>query len=193
MRIRHRISRHLWTPLRAGVCIPVMPSTHTALDDCTIAVISAPAAKPSSSEASVRTTSAANHGASAIGAAAFVTSTSPSTIIAPPNNDAATGRNLDAPSLIRTAPATPRTYSATTSMSRVNDYTPAMHAAMAGEGIALGWRHVVAGLLEKGLLVRVGDAAVSRERQGCYLVWSSSARLSRQTLAVREWCIECST
>ena len=64
-----------------------------------------------------------------------------------------------------------------------------MHAAMAGEGIALGWRHVVAGILERGLLVRVGDATASREGQGCYLVWSSSA-LSRQTLSVREWFIE---
>ena len=71
-----------------------------------------------------------------------------------------------------------------------NDYTPAMHAAMAGEGIALGWRHVVAGLLEKGLLVRVGERTASRERQGCYLVWSGTARLSPQTLAVRTWFIE---
>ena len=71
-----------------------------------------------------------------------------------------------------------------------NDYTPAMHAAMADEGIALGWRHVVAGLLEKGLLVRVGDRTASREKQGCYLVWSRSARLSPPTLAVRAWFIE---
>ena len=72
----------------------------------------------------------------------------------------------------------------------VNDYTAAMHAAMAGEGIALGWRHVVDGLLEKGLLVRLGDRAARRERQGCYLVWSSSVSLSPQALAVKAWFIE---
>ena len=75
----------------------------------------------------------------------------------------------------------------------VNDYTAAMHAAMAGEGIALGWRHVVDGLLEKGLLVRVGDGTASRERQGCYLVWSSRVPLSPQALAVRTWFIETAT
>ena len=72
----------------------------------------------------------------------------------------------------------------------VNDYTSATHAAMAGEGIALGWRHVVGGLLAKGLLVRVGGRTASRERQGCYLVWSSRVPLSPQAFAVREWFLE---
>ena len=71
-----------------------------------------------------------------------------------------------------------------------NDYTATVHAASAGEGIALGWRHVVDGLLEKGLLVRLGDRAARRERQGCYLVWSSSVSLSPQALAVKAWFIE---
>ena len=71
-----------------------------------------------------------------------------------------------------------------------NDYTPAIHAAMAGEGIVLGWRHVVDGLMEKGLLMRVGDLTSRRERQGCYLVWSSRVPLSPQTLAVRAWFME---
>ena len=73
---------------------------------------------------------------------------------------------------------------------RFNDYTSAMHAAMAGEGILLGWRHVVQGLMERGLLERVGKQASHREGQGCYLVWSSRVRLSPQTLAVKEWFVE---
>ena len=68
-----------------------------------------------------------------------------------------------------------------------NDYTPAMHAAMAGEGIVLGWRHVVEGLMEKGLLVRVGGRTSRRERQGCYLVWSSRVPISPQAEAARGW------
>ena len=49
--------------------------------------------------------------------------------------------------------------------------------------------HVVDGLLSRGLLVRVGDRAVRREGQGCYLVWSSSVPLSSQALAVKAWFI----
>ena len=73
---------------------------------------------------------------------------------------------------------------------RFNDYTPAMHAAVAGEGIALGWRHVVEGLMEMELLVRVGKRTVRRGRQGCYLVWSNSASLTPQTLAAKTWLTE---
>ena len=70
---------------------------------------------------------------------------------------------------------------------RFNDYTPAMHAAVAGEGIALGWRHVVEGLMEMGLLARVGERTLRRGKQGCYLVWSSSVSLAPQALAVKAW------
>ena len=73
---------------------------------------------------------------------------------------------------------------------RCNDYTPAMHAAVAGEGIALGWGHVVEGLMKMGLLVRVGERTVSRMGQGCYLVWSSDVPLSPQAMAVRDWFME---
>ena len=71
-----------------------------------------------------------------------------------------------------------------------NDYTAATHAAMAGEGIVLGWRHVVDGLMEKGLLVRVGEWTSRRGRQGCYLVWSSRVPLSPQADAVKAWFME---
>ena len=73
---------------------------------------------------------------------------------------------------------------------RFNDYTPTMHAALAGEGIALGWRHVVDGLMERGLLVRVGDRASRKEGQGCHLVWSSAVPLSPPTQAVKAWFVE---
>ena len=65
-----------------------------------------------------------------------------------------------------------------------------MHASMAGEGIVLGWRHVVDGLVKKGLLVRVGEWTSRRERQGCYLVWSSRVPLSPQAAAVTAWFME---
>ena len=73
---------------------------------------------------------------------------------------------------------------------RFNDYTPAMHAVVAGEGIALGWRHVVEGLMEMGLLVRVGERTLRRGKQGCYLVWSSSVSLALQALAMKAWFMD---
>ena len=41
-----------------------------------------------------------------------------------------------------------------------NDYSIVLQAALAGEGIALGWGHIVRHLLERGLLVPAFDAVV---------------------------------
>jgi DNA-binding transcriptional LysR family regulator len=72
---------------------------------------------------------------------------------------------------------------------RLNDYALVIQAAMAGEGIALGWRHIVDPLIEQNLLARVGNWSV-QTGSGFYLVWSSKAQLSDQAIAVRAWMIE---
>ena len=72
---------------------------------------------------------------------------------------------------------------------RLNDYALVIQAAMAGEGIALGWRHVVQGLLEQKLLVRIGPWAW-RTKAGFYLIWSSKVQLSAQAEVVKDWIIE---
>ena len=71
---------------------------------------------------------------------------------------------------------------------RLNDYALVIQAAMAGEGIALGWQHIVQPLIEQKLLARIGH----RELQpgvGFYLIWSNRAVLSEQAMAVRDWII----
>lgn len=71
---------------------------------------------------------------------------------------------------------------------RLNDYTLVLQAAMAGEGIALGWHHLVDRLIEQGLLVPVGDRTW-KTGDGFYLVWSRTTALSPSTQAVRDWAL----
>ena len=72
---------------------------------------------------------------------------------------------------------------------RLNHYVLVLQAAMAGEGIAMGWAHLVDGLMEQGLLVRVGSRRW-RTNRGFYLIWSNETPLSRQAEAVRRWIVE---
>lgn len=71
---------------------------------------------------------------------------------------------------------------------RLNDYALVIQAAMAGEGIAIGWRHVVDSLIESGLLVQVlPESWVSGEE--FHLIWSSKTTLSSYAEQVRDWII----
>ncbi|WP_420346370.1 LysR substrate-binding domain-containing protein [Pelagibius sp.] len=72
---------------------------------------------------------------------------------------------------------------------RLNDYALVLQAAMAGEGIALGWRHVTAGLLRQDLLVQVGPWCW-QTGAAFHLIWSREAELPAQAEAVRDWIIE---
>ena len=72
---------------------------------------------------------------------------------------------------------------------RLNDYALVLQAAMAGEGIALGWRHVTARLRAQKLLLRV-EPWCWQTGQGFYLLWSDSAELSRPAEAVRDWLVK---
>lgn len=71
---------------------------------------------------------------------------------------------------------------------RLNDYALVLQAAIAGEGFAFGWEHVVRGLLKSGLLVAREDWAW-HTGAGFYLVWSANKPLSDQARLVREWII----
>jgi len=72
---------------------------------------------------------------------------------------------------------------------RLNDYALVIQAAMAGEGIALGWRHIVEPLIEQNLLARIGKWSL-QTGSGFYLIWSNRTQLSDQAIAVRKWMIE---
>ncbi|MEM6624184.1 MAG: LysR substrate-binding domain-containing protein [Pseudomonadota bacterium] len=75
---------------------------------------------------------------------------------------------------------------------RLNDYALVLQAAMAGEGIALGFQHVVEGLIGQGLLTQAGPWQM-RTGLGYYLLWSDRGQLSRDAGIVRDWMLEDAT
>ena len=72
---------------------------------------------------------------------------------------------------------------------RLNDYALVIQAAMAGEGIAMGWRHVTESLIAKRLLVPVlPQSWITGEE--FHLIWSNRTKLSDSALRVRDWILE---
>jgi DNA-binding transcriptional LysR family regulator len=71
---------------------------------------------------------------------------------------------------------------------RLNDYALVIQAAMSGEGIAIGWRHVVEPLIESGLL----EPALSKSwitGEEFHLIWSNKTGLSSYAQQLRDWII----
>ena len=72
---------------------------------------------------------------------------------------------------------------------RLNDYALVIQAAMAGEGVAIGWRHVTESLIKKRLLVPVlPQSWITGEE--FHLIWSEKTELSPSAERVRDWIIE---
>ena len=71
---------------------------------------------------------------------------------------------------------------------RLNDYALVLQAAVAGEGFAFGWDHIVRNLLDRELLVARKDWAWTTGN-GIYLVWSQGKPLSDNAKLVRDWII----
>lgn len=71
---------------------------------------------------------------------------------------------------------------------RLNDYALVLQAAMAGEGFAFGWRHLVEPLVRQGMLAARTDWAWETG-QGFYLVWSKSRPLIPKAIIVRDWIL----
>ena len=71
---------------------------------------------------------------------------------------------------------------------RLNDYALVIQAAMAGEGIALGWLHIVENLLQQDLLEPAGPWRWETENSH-YLIWSNRTALSEPAEIVRDWII----
>lgn len=69
---------------------------------------------------------------------------------------------------------------------RLNDYALVIQAAIAGEGIAFGWRHIVELLIQQGVLIKALETSF-RSDQGYYVVWPQAATLSPEALRVRDW------
>ncbi|MEM6986325.1 MAG: LysR substrate-binding domain-containing protein [Pseudomonadota bacterium] len=71
---------------------------------------------------------------------------------------------------------------------RLNDYALVLQAAIADEGFAFGWEHIVRNVIDRKLLVARSDWAW-RTGNGIFLVWSDSTPLTPDAVAVRDWLI----
>ena len=69
---------------------------------------------------------------------------------------------------------------------RLNDYALVIQAAVAGEGIATGWHHIVKNLVNQGLLVKLMDSTFDAG-QGFYIIWPKRSIPSPQTEKFLEW------
>jgi DNA-binding transcriptional LysR family regulator len=70
----------------------------------------------------------------------------------------------------------------------INDYVLVIQAVIEGQGIALGWRHLVEGLVRKGVLVRLTDHALSTGAS-FHIIWPRERTISKAATEVRDWLL----
>ncbi len=70
----------------------------------------------------------------------------------------------------------------------INDYVLVIQAVLAGEGVALGWRHLTERQEQSGLLVPVGNHVLDTG-QAFYVAWPRSRELKAPARRVRDWLI----
>lgn len=71
---------------------------------------------------------------------------------------------------------------------QINDYVLVVQSVIAGQGVALGWRHLVEGLVRQGVLVRLTDHVLTTGMD-FHVIWPREASLSRAALEVRDWLL----
>lgn len=69
-----------------------------------------------------------------------------------------------------------------------NDYSIVLQAAIAGQGIALGWRHIVEPLFQSGALVKATPESVRTDHPFC-IIAPESLPLRPAVAALRDWLI----
>lgn len=72
---------------------------------------------------------------------------------------------------------------------RLNDYALVIQAAIAGEGIAYGWDHIVETVVRQGLLERL-DIGVFDVGQGHYVVWPENRPHGPKAERVLDWLMK---
>ena len=75
-----------------------------------------------------------------------------------------------------------------TKLFRFNDYSIVLQAAIEGQGVAMGWRHLVAPLIAQGLLVRPVPQSVTTD-QPIYIVAARRGKLGSDAVFLRDWLI----
>lgn len=71
--------------------------------------------------------------------------------------------------------------------ARSNDYAVVLQAALDGQGVALGWEHLVAPLLRQGRLVAVGGSAVATDQP--FVLLHRRGPVADPVVAVRDWLL----
>jgi DNA-binding transcriptional LysR family regulator len=69
---------------------------------------------------------------------------------------------------------------------RINDYVLVIQSVIEGQGIALGWRHLTEGLVEKGVLMRLGKHTLATGKN-FYVTWPRDMPLPHAARQVRDW------
>ena len=67
-----------------------------------------------------------------------------------------------------------------------NDYTLLIQSCLLGQGVLLGWHHMIFDLLASGELVRP-VSEVQKTDIGFYVVWPTDSRFSSETQLFYEW------
>jgi DNA-binding transcriptional LysR family regulator len=70
----------------------------------------------------------------------------------------------------------------------INDYVLVIQAVLAGQGVALGWRHLIEPQIAAGLLQPVTSHVV-HTGAAFYVVWPRTRELNQRARAVRDWLI----
>lgn len=71
---------------------------------------------------------------------------------------------------------------------QINDYVLVVQSVIEGQGVALGWRHLIEGLVQKGVLVRLTDHALTTG-MAFHVIWPREGTLTPQAAAVRDWLL----
>ena len=70
----------------------------------------------------------------------------------------------------------------------INDYVLVIQAALAGEGVALGWHHLIERQMASGALVPVSDH-VLKTGSDFHVIWPKARELSLPARKVRDWLL----
>jgi DNA-binding transcriptional LysR family regulator len=68
----------------------------------------------------------------------------------------------------------------------INDYVSVIQAALNGQGIALGWRHLIDLMLDEGRLVQITEYAM-HTGSAFHVIWAKDRPLSANAVKVRDW------
>lgn len=71
---------------------------------------------------------------------------------------------------------------------QINDYVLVVQSVIERQGVALGWRHLVEGLVSKGVLIRLTRYTLTTGKH-FHVIWPKEARLPRAAQDVRDWLL----